>query len=59
MSAPPQVIASNPHTNLLNVYVYIYIYIKIANKMGVQQKETSGVKGKNAENYTSSLPMPS
>jgi hypothetical protein len=34
MSAPPQAIAPNPHTNLLNVY------IQIANKMGVQPKKT-------------------
>jgi hypothetical protein len=32
MSAPPQAIAPNLHTNLLNVY------IKIANKIGFQQK---------------------
>jgi hypothetical protein len=32
MSAPPQAIAPNPHTNLLNTY------IQIANKMGFQQK---------------------
>jgi hypothetical protein len=32
MSVPPQAIAPNPHTNLLNVY------IQIANKMGFQQK---------------------
>jgi hypothetical protein len=31
MSAPPQAIAPNPHTNLLNVYT------QIANKMGFQQ----------------------
>jgi hypothetical protein len=30
MSAPPQAIAPNPHTNLLNVY------IQIVNKMGFQ-----------------------
>jgi hypothetical protein len=33
MSVPPQAIAPNPHTNLLNVY------IQIANKMGVQQQQ--------------------
>jgi hypothetical protein len=33
MSAPPQAIAPNPHTNLLNVY------IQIANKMGFQQQQ--------------------
>jgi hypothetical protein len=33
MSAIPQAITPNPHTNLLNVY------IQIANKMGLQQKE--------------------
>jgi hypothetical protein len=33
MSAPPQAIAPNPHTNLLNVY------IQIANKMGFQQNK--------------------
>jgi hypothetical protein len=32
MSAIPQAITPNPHTNLLNVY------IQIANKMGFQQK---------------------
>jgi hypothetical protein len=32
MSALPQAIAPNPHTNLLNVY------IEIANKMGFQPK---------------------
>jgi hypothetical protein len=32
MTALPQAIAPNPHTNLLNVYV------QIANKMGFQQK---------------------
>jgi hypothetical protein len=32
MSAPPQAIAPNPHTNLLNVYK------QIANKIGFQQK---------------------
>jgi hypothetical protein len=31
MSAPPQAIAPNPNTNLLNVY------IQIANKMGFQK----------------------
>jgi hypothetical protein len=40
MSAPPQAIAPNPHTNLLNVYIYIYIYIQIANKMGFKQKKS-------------------
>jgi hypothetical protein len=30
MSAPPQAIAPNPHTNLLNVY------IQLANKMGAK-----------------------
>jgi hypothetical protein len=34
ISAIPQAITPNPHTNLLN----IYIYIKIANKMGFQPK---------------------
>jgi amino acid permease len=34
MSAPPQAITSNPHTNLLNVY------IQIANKMRFQKKKT-------------------
>jgi hypothetical protein len=33
MSAPPQTIAPNPHTNLLNVYT------QIANKIGFQQKK--------------------
>jgi hypothetical protein len=33
MSAPPQAIVPNPHTNLLNVYILI------ANKMGFQQKK--------------------
>jgi hypothetical protein len=33
MNAPPQAIAPNPHTNLLDVY------IQIANKMGFQQQE--------------------
>jgi hypothetical protein len=33
MSALPQAIAPNPHTNLLNVYV------QIANKMGFQLKK--------------------
>jgi hypothetical protein len=33
MSAPPQAIALNPHTSLLNVYV------QIANKMGLKKKE--------------------
>jgi hypothetical protein len=32
MSAPPQAVAPNPHTSLLNVY------IQMANKMGFQQK---------------------
>jgi hypothetical protein len=32
MSAPPQAIAPNPHTNLLNVY------IQLANKMGFKKK---------------------
>jgi hypothetical protein len=31
LSVPPQAIAPNPHTNLLNVY------IQLANKMGFQQ----------------------
>jgi hypothetical protein len=35
MSAPPQAIAPNPHTNLLNVY------IQIENKMGFQKKKKS------------------
>jgi hypothetical protein len=35
MSAIPQAIASNPYTNLLNVY------IQIANKMGFQPKKKS------------------
>jgi hypothetical protein len=35
MSALPQAIAPNPHTNLLNV--------QIANKMGFQQKENEVV----------------
>jgi hypothetical protein len=34
MSAPPQAIAPNPHTNSLNVY------IQIANKMGFQPRKT-------------------
>jgi hypothetical protein len=34
MSAPPQAIAPNPHTNLLNAYIYIH-----TNKMGFQQKK--------------------
>jgi hypothetical protein len=33
MSAIPQAITPNPHTNLLNVY------IQIANNMGYQQKK--------------------
>jgi hypothetical protein len=33
LSAPPQAIAPNPHTNLLNVY------IQLANKMGFQPKK--------------------
>jgi hypothetical protein len=33
MSAIPQAITPNPHTNLLNVY------IQIANKMGFQLKQ--------------------
>jgi hypothetical protein len=33
LSAPPQAIAPNPHTNLLSVY------IQPVNKMGIQQKE--------------------
>jgi hypothetical protein len=33
MRAPPQAIAPNPHTNLLNV-------MQIANKMGFQQKKS-------------------
>jgi hypothetical protein len=33
MTAFPQTIAPNPHTNLLNVY------IQIANKMGFQQQQ--------------------
>jgi hypothetical protein len=32
MSVPPEAIAPNPHTNLLNVY------IQIAKKMGFQKK---------------------
>jgi hypothetical protein len=36
MSAPPQAIAPNLHTNLLNVYA------QIANKMGFQQKKNVG-----------------
>jgi hypothetical protein len=35
LSANPQAIAPNPHTNLLN----IYIYIQIANKIGFQQQK--------------------
>jgi hypothetical protein len=35
MSAPPQAIAPNPHTNLLNVY------IQIAKKMKFQPKKKS------------------
>jgi hypothetical protein len=38
MSAPPQAVAPNPHTNLLNVY------IQIANKMGFQQQQKSSQK---------------
>jgi hypothetical protein len=34
MSVPPQAIAPNPHTNLLNVY------IQLANEMGFQKKKT-------------------
>jgi hypothetical protein len=34
MSAIPQAITPNPHTNFLNVYV------QIANKMGFQEKQT-------------------
>jgi hypothetical protein len=34
MSAIPQTITLNPHTNLLNVYM------QIANKMGFQQKKS-------------------
>jgi hypothetical protein len=34
LSAPPQAIAPNPHTNLLNVY------IELANKMGFKQNKT-------------------
>jgi hypothetical protein len=37
LSAPPQAIAPNPHTNLMN------IYIQIANKMGVERKELYSV----------------
>jgi hypothetical protein len=33
LSVPPQAIAPNPHTSLLNVY------IQLANKMGFQQKQ--------------------
>jgi hypothetical protein len=33
MSAPPQAIAPNSHSNLLNVY------IQLANKMGFQQQK--------------------
>jgi hypothetical protein len=33
MSAPPQAIAPNPHTNFLNVYT------QIANEMGFQKKK--------------------
>jgi hypothetical protein len=33
MSAIPQAIAPNPHTNLLNLFIHI------ANKMGFQQKK--------------------
>jgi hypothetical protein len=36
LSAPPQAIASNPHTNLLNVY------IQLANKIGFQQQQNLG-----------------
>jgi hypothetical protein len=40
MSAPPQAIAPNPHTNLVNVYV------QIANKIGVQSnKKTKNKNG--------------
>jgi hypothetical protein len=39
MSASPQAIAPNPHTNLLYVYIYTSIYIQIANKIGFQQQE--------------------
>jgi hypothetical protein len=35
MSAIPQAITPNPHTNLLNVYEYI----EIANRMGFQQQQ--------------------
>jgi hypothetical protein len=35
MSALPQAIALNPHTNLLNVY------IQIANKIGLQKKSVT------------------
>jgi hypothetical protein len=35
MNAPPQAIAPNPHTNLLNVRVYV----QIANKMVFQPKK--------------------
>jgi hypothetical protein len=39
MSAIPQAITPNPHTNLLIVCIYIYIYIQIANKMGFQKEK--------------------
>jgi hypothetical protein len=39
MTAPPQAIAPNPHTNLLS------LYIQIANKMGFKKtKESSNVQ---------------
>jgi hypothetical protein len=50
MSVPPQAIAPNPHTNLLNVYV------QIANKMGFQQRKKNvtnrfGVESKGGLNF--------
>jgi hypothetical protein len=36
MSALPQAIASNPHTNLLNVYIYIY---RLQIKLGFNKKK--------------------
>jgi hypothetical protein len=38
MSAPPEAIAPNPHTNLLNAY------IQSANKMGFKQKTKTNAK---------------
>jgi hypothetical protein len=38
MSAPPQAIAPNPHTNLLNVYIYIY---RLQIKWGLKKHLTS------------------